>query len=56
VLNGAKLGEVALDQEGRGDLPVSETDVLPGVNQIVLRPAGIRLAISRITLTRPGGS
>jgi hypothetical protein len=56
VLNGAKLGEVALDEEGRGELPVSETDVLPGVNQIVLRPTGIRLAISRVTLTRPGGS
>jgi hypothetical protein len=56
VLNGAKLGEVTLDEEGRGELSLSETEVLAGVNQIVLRPGGSRLAISRVTLIRPGGS
>jgi hypothetical protein len=56
VLNGATLGEVTLDEEGRGEISLSETEVIAGVNQIVLRPGGSRLSVSRVTLTRPGGS
>ncbi len=56
VLNGAELGRVLLDPEGRGSLPIAESDILPGINQIVLRgDEGRRLSLSRITLTRPGG-
>ncbi|HJS72958.1 MAG TPA: hypothetical protein VJ921_01635, partial [Vicinamibacteria bacterium] len=55
VLNGAKLGRVLLDAEGRGTLLIAPIDILPGMNQIVLRPATEGLTISRITLTRPGG-
>jgi len=55
VLNGAELGQVLLDAEGRGALPIAESDILPGINQIVLRGhEGRVLALSRITLTRPG--
>ena len=55
VLNGAELGKVVLDAEGRGVLPIAESDILPGINQIVLRGAdGSGLSLSRITLTRPG--
>jgi len=55
VLNGAELGRVLLDPEGRGSLPIAESDILPGINQIVLRGhEGRRLSLSRITLTRPG--
>jgi hypothetical protein len=55
VLNGAELGRVMLDAEGRGALPIAESDILPGINQIVLRgPEGRGLSLSRITLTRPG--
>ena len=55
VLNGAELGRVMLDAEGRGALPIAESDILPGINQIVLRgPEGGGLSLSRITLTRPG--
>jgi hypothetical protein len=55
VLNGAKLGPVVLDHEGRGVLALARLDVLSGINQIVLRRVdGEKLAISRITLTRPG--
>jgi hypothetical protein len=55
VLNGADLGRVVLDAEGRGVLPIAETDILPGINQIVLRgQEGRGLSLSRITLTRPG--
>ena len=56
VLNRAKLGRVVLDAEGRGALPIAESEILPGVNRIVLRgTVGRGLWISRITLTRPGG-
>jgi hypothetical protein len=56
VLNGAELGQVLLDAEGRGELPIAESDILPGINQIVLRgQEGRVLSLSRITLTRPGG-
>jgi hypothetical protein len=56
VLNGAELGRVLLDAEGRGELPIAESDILPGINQIVLRGSeGRELSLSRITLTRPGG-
>ena len=55
VLNGADLGRVLLDAEGRGGLPIAESDILPGINQIVLRAHdGRGLSLSRITLTRPG--
>jgi Dolichyl-phosphate-mannose-protein mannosyltransferase len=55
VLNGAKLGRVVLDAEGRGALPIAESEILPGMNQVVLRGVeGSGLSISRITLTRPG--
>jgi hypothetical protein len=54
VLNGAKLGRLLLGADGRGSLLVAAIDILPGVNQIVLRPAREALSISRITLTRPG--
>ena len=55
VLNGAELGRVMLDAEGRGALPIAESDILPGINQIVLRGhEGRVLVLSRITLTRPG--
>ncbi|HEY7697909.1 MAG TPA: glycosyltransferase family 39 protein [Vicinamibacteria bacterium] len=55
VLNGADLGELSLDAEGRGALEVAPTDIWPGINQIVLGTADERgLALSRITLTRPG--
>jgi hypothetical protein len=57
VLNGADLGRILLDAEGRGTLPIAESDILPGINQIVLRGQGGRgLSLSRITLTRPGDS
>jgi hypothetical protein len=55
VLNGAGLGRILLDAGGRGSLPIAETDILPGINQVVLRGSeGRALSLSRITLTRPG--
>ncbi len=55
VVNGAELGEVRLDAEGRGALPISQSDILHGINHIVLRGrGGRRLPLSRVTLTRPG--
>jgi hypothetical protein len=55
ALNGAKLGRLRLDEEGRGALGLAESDVLAGMNQIVIRSAtGGRLAVSRVTLRRPG--
>jgi hypothetical protein len=53
VLNGAELGRVTLDAEGRGALPIAESDILPGINQMSERAEGGAL-LSRITLTRPG--
>jgi hypothetical protein len=56
VLNGAEIGRVLLDAGGRGELPIAQSDILAGINQIVLRGSeGRRLSLSRITLTRPGG-
>ncbi len=56
LLNGADLGRVLLDAEGRGALAIAESDILPGINQIVFRgPEGRGLSLSRLTLTRPGG-
>jgi hypothetical protein len=54
VLNGARLGRLFLGAEGRGTLLISALDILQGMNQIVLRPGGPGLLVSRITLTRPG--
>ncbi len=54
VLNGAKLGRVFLDEKGDGALSIGALDVLPGVNQIVLRSGSGGLSLSRIVLTRPG--
>ena len=55
VLNGAELGSVVLDHGGRGVLALARLDTLSGINQIVLRGVDEEtLAISRITLTRPG--
>jgi hypothetical protein len=55
VLNGAELGRLRLDEEGRGALGLAESDVLAGMNQIVIRSArGGRLAVFRVTLRRPG--
>ncbi len=56
ILNGAALGRLRLDFEGRGVLSLAESDILPGINQLVFRPGpGRNLEISRVTLTRPGG-
>jgi hypothetical protein len=55
ILNGADLGQIPLDATGRGVLGIASSDIWPGINQILLRPAGGReLSLARITLTRPG--
>jgi hypothetical protein len=55
VLNGAGLGWVRLDADGRGALRIAESEVLPGINRFVLRGSEERgLSLARLSLRRPG--